>query len=132
MPGSFLDTNVLVYFASGDATRAERARSLLAGGPTISMQVLNELAAVARRKMHLSWDEVRDVTGRVRMAASRIVPLTLEVHELGLNLAERYHLSIYDAMLLSAAILSDCDHFWSEDMHNGLVVEGVLTIKNPF
>jgi predicted nucleic acid-binding protein len=54
MPVSFFDTNVLVYIASGDATKADRAEVAVAAGGAISVQVLNELANVARRKMRMS------------------------------------------------------------------------------
>jgi len=57
MPGSFFDTNILVYIASDDAIKAERAEAALAAGGAISMQVLNELTSVARRKMRLSWPD---------------------------------------------------------------------------
>jgi predicted nucleic acid-binding protein len=57
MPGNFFDTNVLVYLASGDVAKADRAEATLAKGGSISVQVLNELANVARRKMQMSWDE---------------------------------------------------------------------------
>ena len=57
MAVSFFDTNVLVYLASGDASKADRAEATIAGGGSISVQVLNELANVARRKMQMSWDE---------------------------------------------------------------------------
>ena len=53
MPGSFIDTNVLVYVASGDPVKAERAEKIIADGGAISVQVLNELANVAHRKMRL-------------------------------------------------------------------------------
>jgi predicted nucleic acid-binding protein len=49
MPGRFFDTNVLLYVASGDTAKVERAERLIADGGTISVQVLNEIANVARR-----------------------------------------------------------------------------------
>ena len=49
MQGSFFDTNVLVYLAPGDKVKADRAEALLSDGGVISVQVLNELANVARR-----------------------------------------------------------------------------------
>ena len=58
MPGSFFDTNVLIYLASGDRRRRIGQRGHRRGG-TISVQVLNELTNVARRKMRLSWEETR-------------------------------------------------------------------------
>jgi predicted nucleic acid-binding protein len=54
------------------------------------------------------------------------------VHDTGLALAERYGISIYDAMIVAAALRADCDTLWSEDMHNGLVIENRLRILNPF
>ena len=60
MPGSFFDTNILLYLASGNRAKAERAEEVVAEGGVISVQVLNEITNVARRKMQLSWAEVRE------------------------------------------------------------------------
>jgi predicted nucleic acid-binding protein len=131
MPGSFIDTNVLVYLASGDSAKADRAEELTAGGGTISVQVLNELANVARRKMRLSWREMLTFLSTIRSLLD-IDPITIEVHETGLALAERYRLSIYDAMIAASALHADCGTLWSEDMQDGLVIEKRLRIANPF
>lgn len=131
MAVSFLDTNVLIYLASKDAVRADRVEALLAEGGAISVQVLNEIANVMRRKMRLSWRETADFLGLVR-AFLTVESLTTDTHELGLWLAERYQLSIYDAQIVAAARLAGCDTLWSEDMQDGLVVEKALTIRNPF
>lgn len=131
MPGSFLDTNVLVYLASGDEGKSGRVEALLAAQCTLSVQVFNEFANVARRKMGFDWVEVRDFLAIVR-ALVVVVPVGLETHDEGLRLCERYRLSIYDAMIVSAALLAQCDTLWSEDMQDGLVVEERLTIRNPF
>ncbi|MDB5399044.1 MAG: VapC toxin family domain ribonuclease, partial [Rhodopila sp.] len=37
MPGSFFDTNVLVYVASGDLAKADRAEAIIGGGGTVSV-----------------------------------------------------------------------------------------------
>lgn len=131
MPGSFLDTNVLLYIASADKAKADRAERLIAEGGTISVQVLNEIANVARRKMTLSWDETRAFLSMVR-ALLPVEPLTTALHDTGLAMAERYSLSIYDAMIVAAALQADCETLWSEDMQHGLVVEGRLRIADPF
>jgi len=131
MAGSFLDTNVLAYLASADSAKARRAEQVLAEGGTISVQVLNELANVARRKMGLSWAETRGLLAPLR-ALLAVKPLTVETHELGLEVAERYGLSLYDAMIVAAALQAGCETLWSEDMQHGLVVEGRLRVTNPF
>ena len=66
MPGSFIDTNVLVYLTSDDPAKADQAERIAAAGGTISVQVLNELASVARRKMGLSWPETHTFLASVR------------------------------------------------------------------
>jgi predicted nucleic acid-binding protein len=131
MPGRFLDSNVLVYFASADPGKAARADALIRDGGTISVQVLNEVSSVARRKMDLSWEELDLVLSHLRTALV-VEPLTIETHTVGLQVARRYRLSIYDSMLVAAALLSDCDTLWSEDMHDGLLIDGRLTVRNPF
>src|SRR5262245_61621760 len=111
MPGSFFDTNVLLYVASGDAAKADRAEKLIDGGGTISVQVLNEITSVARRKMGLSWADTRTFLSTVR-ALLAVRPLTIDVHDAGIRLAERYGLSIFDAMIAASAMDADCDTLW--------------------
>ena len=128
---SFFDSNVLLYLASDDMRRANRAEALLVAGGTISVQVLNEVANAGRLKLRLSWDESRTLLGTLK-SVLEVKPLTLEIHERGLLLAERHGFSTYDAMIVAAALLSGCATLWSEDMHDGMVVEGRLRIVNPF
>ncbi|HEV8015447.1 MAG TPA: PIN domain-containing protein [Stellaceae bacterium] len=131
MPGSFIDTNVLIYLASGDGPKADRAERIVRDGGTISVQVLNEIANVARRKMRLGWRETRDFLASLR-ALLTVVPLTAEIHEAGLDLAERHALSIYDAMIAAAALSAGCDRLWSEDMQHEQMLEGRLRVVDPF
>ena len=56
--GAFFDTNIPLYLLSADAGKASRAEDLLAERGTISVQVLNEFAAVARRKHATPWPDV--------------------------------------------------------------------------
>ena len=131
MPGSFFDTNVLLYVASGDPAKADRAEELISAGGTISVQVLNEITNVARRKMGMSWTETRAFLSMMR-GLLPAQPLTIEIHETGVGLAERYGLSIYDAMIAASALHADSDTLWSEDMQDGIVLDDRLRIVNPF
>ncbi|WP_096701075.1 PIN domain-containing protein [Magnetospirillum sp. 15-1] len=131
MPGSFIDTNVLVYLASGDLDKADRAETVIRDGGAISVQVLNEFTHVARRKMRLSWTEIQTFLSVIR-ALLEVRPLTVEIHETGLALAERHSLSIWDAMIVASALHADCDRLWSEDMQDGRMIENRLRIANPF
>jgi predicted nucleic acid-binding protein len=131
MPGSFLDTNILIYLASDYATKADRAEAIVREGGTTSVQVLNEVANVARRKMLWSWREARGFLSSLRELLT-VHPVTVDTHELGLALAERYQLGVYDALIAASALLAECDKLWSEDMQDGMTIDGRLRIINPF
>ena len=131
MPDSFFDTNVLLYVASADDAKADIAEELIEGGGVISVQVLNEITNVARRKIGLSWPETRTFLSMIRDVLV-VQPLTVGVHETGLALAERYGLSIFDAMIAASALHADCATLWSEDMQDGMLLDGRLRIRNPF
>jgi predicted nucleic acid-binding protein len=131
MSGSFFDTNVLVYLASSDSAKANRAETIVSNGGTVSVQVLNELANVARRKMRFSWRDTRTFISAIR-GLLLVTPVTVEIHENGLAIAERHNLSIYDAMIVAAALHADCGILWSEDMQDGMEIEKRLRVLNPF
>ena len=131
MPGSFLDSNIILYLASREQAKADRAEELVNSGGTISVQVLNEIANVSRRKMCMSWAETRNFLLIVR-ALLNVEPVTTETHDAGLDLSGRYRLSIYDGLIASAALLAECDILFSEDFQNGLLIDGQLRVVNPF
>jgi predicted nucleic acid-binding protein len=131
MPGNFFDTNILVYIASSDAVKADQAEAAIGRGGAISVQVLGELANVARRKMQMSWTDTHSFLGMMRGLLT-VHPVTLEIHEKALALAERYGFSIYDAMIAASALQAGCDILWSEDMQHGMALGEGLRIVNPF
>ena len=127
----FVDTNVVLYLLSHDAAKAERAEELLAQGLVVSVQVFNEFTSVARRKLDMSWSDIGDFLELLR-ALCRVEPITIATHDLGRQLAERYQLSVYDAMIAASALLAGCEILYSEDMHAGLRIDDRLTVLNPF
>jgi predicted nucleic acid-binding protein len=127
----FFDTNILLYLLSGDDVKANRAEEELGTGGVISVQVLNEFAAVASRKLKMPVAEIREAEEAIR-AVCRVVPLSEETHDRGLQITERYGLSVYDAMIVAAALLAGCGTILSEDMQNGMRFDGLIEIRNPF
>lgn len=127
----FLDTNVLLYLLSADHDKAERAEALLAGGGAISVQVLNEFASVALRKLAMPVTEVREILETVR-GLCHVEPLTEDTHDRALTLAERYGFAFYDALLIAAALRAGCTRLYSEDLQHGQLVDRQLRIVNPF
>ena len=96
----------------------------------ISVQVLNEFVSVASRKLAMRLPEIREVLSAIRAICS-VEPLSVETHDLALDLTERFQLSFYDALIVAAAVLAKCSILYSEDMQHARTVEG-MTIRNPF
>jgi predicted nucleic acid-binding protein len=111
--------------------RTRHAEKLLAAGGYISVQVLNEFAAVAHRKLKMSWDEITDALSAIRLLCEPPIALSVNIHEAALKIAAQHGYHIYDALILAAALAGDCDLLYSEDMQDGQRF-GALTISNPF
>ena len=126
----FLDSNVILYLLSADARKADKAEALLAQQPCISVQVLNEVTSVCRRKLGMPWPEVQDLLLAVK-ASCMVLPLTVDTHAQAVSIAHQHQLSFYDAHIVATAIQSGASTLMSEDMHEGLVV-GPIKIQNPF
>lgn len=128
---AFIDSNVILYLLSTDAKKADAAEAILLAGGLISVQVLNEIANVALRKLGMSWTEINQFLAPLRSLCT-VESLTIETHDRGKEVAERYGLSVYDSMIVAAALLAECTVLYSEDMQDGLLVDKQLRIANPF
>lgn len=61
-----------------------------------------------------------------------IVSLTQEHTFQALELMKKYHLQWFDSLVIATALSAQCTTLYSEDMQDGLMIEGQLTINNPF
>jgi predicted nucleic acid-binding protein len=127
----FCDTNVILYLLSSDEVKAARVEELLPGRGAINVQVLNEISAVALRKQALSPAEVREFLSGLREFFV-VYPVTVEAHERGLGIVERYGFSLYDSMIVASALELGCRALYSEDLQHGQLVEKQLKVINPF
>jgi predicted nucleic acid-binding protein len=126
----FIDSNVVLYLLSADPSKANQAEAILQAGGSVSVQVLNEVASVCLRKLKMPWPEINALLQAVK-ASCDVVPLTLASHEKAIEIAQRFQLSLYDANIVACAVMSGADVLLSEDMHSGLLIDG-LKIQNPF
>lgn len=129
---AFFDTNILVYVVGQKDERTAQAEVLVANGGMVSVQVLNELASVSRRKLGMSWEEIGDALAAIRVLCPSPMPLTIETHDAGVRIAENYGFQFYDALIAAAALEAECSTLYSEDFQDGQVIEGRLTVRNPF
>jgi len=128
---AFLDTNILLYLLSADPIKARKAEDIIASGSTISVQVLNEFASVASRKLQMPFEEIQEILTQIRTICA-VEPITIDTHDCGIQLAMQYRLSIYDAMIVAAALLAGCTTLYSEDMQHGQIIDNQFIIRNPF
>ncbi len=127
---AFIDTNVLIYGQEAGA-KSETARRVILAGGVISVQVLNEFAAVLRRKFGLEWAVIADSLADVRTALDPVRPIGVEIHTSAVALARSHGFSFYDALIVASALDAGCETLLTEDLQAGRRVNG-LTIVNPF
>lgn len=128
---SFFDTSVLLYLLSSDARKSHRVEDLLDRAGVISVQVLNEFTAIAARKLAMPFVEIRELLSIVR-AICRTEPLTVEDHERAVEIADRYRFAFYDSVIVASALRAGCKALYTEDLQNGQVIDGRLTVIDPF
>jgi predicted nucleic acid-binding protein len=129
---AFFDTNVLIYAVALDDPRSAQAEEILASGGAISVQILSEFVSVARRKLMMSWRDVAEALDAFRILCHSPLPVTIEIHEAALKIAEKHGYGVYDALVIAAAIAAGCTTLYSEDFQDGQSIDGQLTIRNPF
>ncbi len=131
----FLDTNVLVYAASGipaDAPKSDIARSLVAArGFAVSLQVLQEFYNASRHPKKLAFSHAEAVAYCDMWRRFTVLEPTLALLDDALALADRFQITYYDAAILAAARMLKCKVVHSEDLNDGQDYLGVQ-VSNPF
>lgn len=128
---AFLDSNILSYAVGDDDARRNIADSLLALEPVISTQVLAETASVLRRKFQVPAAMVTQILQAV-LGRAHCEPLPASIVFSALQIGERLGYAHYDSQIIAAALAAGCDVLYSEDLQHGQVIDGSLTIINPF
>lgn len=135
MSDVFLDTNVLAYaFDTSDQTKQERAMALMTEctDAAISTQVMLEWFNVVTRRLAVPMPVAR-ATELLQdwPRAYRVVPTDPDLVIAAARLTTIAQLSLWDAMIIAAAVKSGCTTLYTEDLNAGQVIHGV-TVVNPF
>jgi len=129
----FVDTSVLVYaYSTSDPNKAAIAREVLKiSGGWISTQVLSEFSNVALRKLIMP---PREIAEAVRQLAESRRVFTVQVGQVvaALELSRRYRYSYYDSLIIASALAAGATTLYSEDLHHGQTIDGILRIVSPF
>jgi predicted nucleic acid-binding protein len=126
-----LDTNIAVY-AMTQSAKQDIARTALRECEFLSVQVLNEYANSTIRKRKRTVAEAAEDLEVLTEAVPEISPVEWSDHRNAMRIASRYRLSIYDSLMIAVALAGGASTLYSEDMQHGMVIDGKLTITNPF
>lgn len=132
----FIDSNLWLYamLPQDDPDKELHAKELIRvhrAHIIISTQVINEITNNLLRKGNFTEQAVR-MAIRSLYYDFQVTAMSQAIQERASELREIYSFSHYDGLIVAAALLSDAAILYSEDMQDGLVVEGQLTIVNPF
>ncbi len=131
----FLDTNILIYFYSADEkNKQDIALNLIdkySDCSLISIQVINELSNILFKKFKLSSTEIENIVLEIDNYIN-IVNFSTTTQIKALKIKEKYKLQFYDSLIVATAIENSCAILYSEDMQDGMLIDNVLTIINPF
>jgi predicted nucleic acid-binding protein len=129
----FPDSNIMVYsYSNSELNKREIARKLIADSNSfISTQVLQELCNTITRKFKFNYDQAA-TTIKECCQNNNLHTNTENTILQACQIAERHGFSFYDCMIIAAAIESNCTVLYSEDLQDGQIIEGKLTVKNPF
>jgi len=133
----FVDSNLWIYlFTSDDVSKNELARNFIADNTAkgnifvISYQVINEVGVVLKKKKNFNEDKILFVIDTM-LDLCVIQDFSREIIIKASILRDKMLVSYWDSIILAAAIESGCQSLISEDLQNGLKIQG-LTILNIF
>jgi predicted nucleic acid-binding protein len=132
---AFFDTNVLVYCTDVTApakqarARALVAQSAVAGSAVLSTQVLIELFHTLTRKQKMPPTVAQGLI--VAYGAWPVVDSDSALVNAAVGRAIDQRLSIWDAMVVEAAVRSGAQTLYTEDLQHGQRF-GALAVVNPF
>ena len=136
---TFADTNIHIYAHSksvnpNDIAKRDMALKMLDECHlVISTQVIREFTTVMTgSKGNQSIDQVEVHVEDMIGVAEMVVEEDLKLIRKAFEIHRKYKFGFYDSLIISAALFSDCAFLLSEDMNHGQVIDGTLTIVNPF
>ncbi len=141
----FIDTNILLYALTEpkkkdkekDLPKRVKSLELLTklyneDDIVVSVQVLNELHFNMVRKFKIDDDMAFKAIQENVFTIASVETLTAQTYTKAFQIRKQYNISYWDSLVVASALESGCTKLYSEDMQEGLVVDGVLNIINPF
>jgi predicted nucleic acid-binding protein len=131
LTNAFLDSNIIIYLVDTHFEKSEIAGKLVGYGSRINAQVLVEIGNVCKKKLKWTKHQVWELWYHL-MTDCVVTDITETTIADAIFLAEKYDFQLFDTIIVSGALEAGCGVLYSEDMQHQMVVEGRLTIINPF
>jgi len=130
----FIDSNVVIYaYSNSEEAKQQIARKIVKENYTvISTQVLQEMSNTLWRKYMLDYTSIKETLQECIYSSNEVYTNQQQTIFKACDIAKRYQFSFYDSLIISAALESKCDVLYSEDLQHNQIIDGVLTIINPF
>ena len=128
---AFIDSNIVLYALGTETAKQQAAWRILFQFPLISVQVLNECSNVLIKKRKIDKSLVRSTLQDILKFVS-VEAIGMPTVETAWILLDRYRFSYFDRLILASALTANCQILYSEDLQHGQVIDGRLTIINPF
>ena len=132
---TFIDTNMLVYLYSENIDDYDKRlrvhEEMKQCNCHISTQVLNEFSNICIKKLKIATHKIQYLINEICSYCDLVyidegtINQALEIHS-------KYGFSYYDSLILASALECKCDYLFSEDLSDGQVIDGALTIRNIF
>ena len=129
----FLDTNILIYaYSDTELEKKEKVLSILENElVSISTQVINEFIWVMNKKYDVDMNSLRIITNNL-FELYDVSMITKTTINKAIDISQDMSYSYWDSLMLSSALESMCDTFYTEDLQHGQIIENKLKIVNPF
>jgi predicted nucleic acid-binding protein len=127
----FVDSNIILYLMDNNIHKRSISEDILLQKPFISAQVLTEVANVCKRRFKYEKEDILNLW-RDLMSDCDFIATTKTTFDNGIELVKKYKFQLFDALIIASALEANCNILYSEDMQHKMVVEGKLTIINPF
>lgn len=129
----FIDTNVLIYFISSEEDKKTKAKEVIFSSQEvfISSQVISEFISVCFSKELLGLEEIITLVNDL-IEALQLSSVEESTIKKALQVKKNSKYSYWDSLIIASALENNCSILYTEDMQDGQVVDGNLTITNPF
>ncbi|MDR3262386.1 MAG: PIN domain-containing protein [Tannerella sp.] len=132
----FFDTNILLYAEIDDGTQKHQIakelvkKTIVSGDPHINAQVINEFTV----NVHRAGKALPEVETIVNEFLENFTahPLAIHICQNAFRITRRYAFSFWDSLIVAAALDAGCTTLYTEDLQDGQIIDGILTVRNPF